>query len=86
MDKHDLLRKLIEEKFNPRAYSLEDEQKDEALCLRKENGKWCVFYSERGLQSGKKYFDDEGAACESFLNEMRLDPTTKSDWRSGFSM
>jgi len=86
MNKDDLQRKLVEEKFNPRSYSLEDKQKDEALCLRCENGKWCVFYSEKGLQTGKECFDDESSACEFFLDEMRSDPTTKNDWKSGFSM
>ena len=86
MNKDDLRTTLIKEKFNPRTYSLEDEQKDEALCLRFEDGRWCVYYSERGLQTGKKYFEDENSACKFFLDEMRSDPTTKIDWKSGFSM
>ncbi len=86
MNKEELQKILIEEKFNPRSYSLEDEQKDEALCLRLEDDRWCVYYSERGLQSGKQYFANEESACEYFLDEMRSDPTTKADWKSGFSM
>lgn len=86
MNKDDLHRKLTEERFNPRSYSLDEEQKDEALCLRLDNGQWCVYYSEKGLQTGKEYFKDENFACEFFLDEMRSDPTTKIDWKSGFSM
>lgn len=86
MNKADLQRKLAEEKFNPRAYSLDEEQKDEALCLRIDDGKWVVYYSERGLQTGKESFEDESAACEFLLSEMRSDPTTKVGWTSGFSM
>lgn len=86
MDKDNLKKSLIQERFNPQSYSLEDEEKDEALCLRLDNGRWCVYYSERGLQTGKQYFVDEQAACEYFLEEMRSDPTTKNDWKSGFSM
>ncbi len=86
MDKDNLKTTLIAEKFNPRSYSLEDEDKDEALCLRLESGSWCVYYSERGLQTGKQCFADEQSACEYFLDEMRSDPTTKTDWKSGFSM
>lgn len=86
MNKDDLRTILINEKFNPRTYSLEDEQKDEALCLRFDDGRWCVYYSERGLQTGKVYFVDEDSACEFFLEEMRADPTTKEGWKSGFSM
>lgn len=86
MDKADLKKILIKETFNPRSYSLEEEEKDEALCLRAEGDGWCVYYSERGLQTGKQCFGDEHSACEYFLNEMRSDPTTRADWESGFSM
>jgi hypothetical protein len=86
MNKDVLQTILTAEGFNPRAYSLNVEQKDEALCLRVEDGRWCIYYSERGLQTGKKYFEDENSACEFFLNEMRFDPTTRNDWKSGFSM
>ena len=85
MNVGDLRATLMKERFNPRAYSL-DEQKDEALCLRFENGEWCVYYSERGLETGKMCFADETTACEYFLEKMRSDPTTKMDWKSGFSM
>ena len=86
MDKELLHATLVAENFNPHTYSLGEENKDEALCLRFEEGKWCVFYSERGLQTGKKYLADESSACEYFLNEMRTDPTTKNGWKSGFHM
>lgn len=86
MNKDDLQRVLIKERFNPRAYSLEDEKKDETLCLRFEDDKWSVYYTERGMKREKEYFADENSACEFFLNEMRDDPTTKADWKSGFSM
>ncbi|MBQ0746315.1 MAG: hypothetical protein KBT82_06600 [Marinobacter sp.] len=86
MNKNDLRDILIKENFKPSAYSLDDEIKDEALCLRKEDNGWCVFYSERGLQTAKEYFKNESEACEYFIDEMRDDPTTKADWKSGFSM
>jgi hypothetical protein len=86
MNRADLQRTLIEEGFNPRSYSLEHENKDEALCLRVEGDRWCIYYSERGLQTGKRYFVDEKSACVHFLNEMRADPTTRVDWKSGFKL
>jgi hypothetical protein len=86
MNKDDLHKTLIEENFNPSAYSLDDDFKDEALSLRWEEGRWSVYYSERGLKTGKIDFDDEDSACEYFINEMRSDPTTKISWKSGFSM
>ncbi len=86
MNKEDLRAILVEERFKPRAYSLDPEFRDEALCLRFEDEKWCVFYSERGLETGKQCFADEGSACEYFLGRMRADPTRKIDYKSGFVM
>jgi hypothetical protein len=86
MKKKDVQDIMVGEHFDARAYSLEDERKNEALCLRNENGRWCVYYSERGLQTGKQFFEDEHSACEYFLIRMRSDPTTKEGWKSGFSM
>lgn len=86
MNKETLREALVAERFNPKTYSLDEEQRDEALCLRLEGEQWCVFYSEKGLQTGKVCFSGEALACEYFLSEMRSDPTTKLDWRSGFSM
>ena len=86
MNKDELRTILISERFDPRAFSLEDKIIDEALCLRFEGGQWCVYYSERGLKTGEMYFANENSACEFFLQEMRSDPTTKIDWKSGFSM
>lgn len=86
MNKEIIQKKLIEERLNPRSCSLEDEEKDEALCLRQEGGGWCVYYSERGLKTGEKCFARESSACECFLGEMRSDPATKIGWKSGFSM
>jgi len=86
MNSADLFTILVTEGFRSSAYSLESEDKDEALCLRVEGHGWCVYYSERGLQTDKTYFLDESSACEFFLNEMREDPTTKISWKSGFCM
>ncbi|MBQ0753637.1 MAG: hypothetical protein KBT87_06300 [Gammaproteobacteria bacterium] len=86
MDKKDLREILIKENFKPSAYSLNDAIKDEALCLRKDDRGWYVFYSERGLQTAKQYFESESDACEFFVDEMRDDPTTKENWKSGFNM
>ena len=86
MNKAELLAVLRQEEFKENAYSLVGENPDEALCLREEQGRWCVFYAERGLQTGKEFFTSEEVACDHFLNVMRADPTTRSNWKSGFSM
>ena len=86
MNINELEKTLVEEGFNSDAYSLIEEQKDETLCLRFEDNQWCVYYSERGLDTGKIYFANENSACEYFLDKMRSDPTTRANWSSGFSM
>jgi hypothetical protein len=86
MDRAELAKILVSEGFRPSAYSLNEGLVDEALCLRKDGSTWVVFYSERGLETGKISFPTESEACEYFLSEMRADPTTKAAWRSGWSM
>ena len=84
MNKSELRQILVAEDFSKRAYSLGDSYADEALCLRHEENSWVVFYSERGLETGKVSFDTEAAACEYFLSTMRSDPTTRESWSTGF--
>ena len=86
MNKNELQAVLASESFKDSAYSLEPGEVDEALCLRQEAGQWSVYYSERGLQTGKQVFSNESEACLYFLNEMRSDPTTKLGWQSGFNL
>lgn len=84
MNKSELRKILVDEGFNGRAYSLTDGYADEARCLRQEGNSWHVFYSERGLETGKVSFDTEAEACQYFLGIMRSDPTTRASWSSGF--
>ena len=88
MNKIQLEAVLQEEGFKQNVYSLErpNFDPDEALCLRQEQGKWCIYYSERGIQTGKKYFSSEEEACKYFLENMRRDPTTRKSLKSGFQM
>lgn len=87
MNREDLARQLADEGFNPRAYSLtDDERADFVLCLRRQEEGWRVFYRERGIEREGSFFYTEHDACEFFLQEMRNDPTTKSSWTSGFSI
>ena len=85
MNKQELGEILAKENFKPQVYSLVEENKDEALCLRFADGRWCVYYRERGKKSDIVCFDDENSACEYFLKEMRRDPTAKIGWTSGFT-
>lgn len=84
MNKSELRQILDVENFSKRAYSLSDSYADEALCLRQEGHAWVVFYSERGLETGKVSFNSETEACEYFLGALRSDPTTRASWSTGF--
>ena len=35
--------------------------------IRHDNGKWEIFYGERGLKKNQSVYDSEGEACEAFL-------------------
>jgi len=79
LNKIELQRKLDSEGIRSDAYSLNGGFPNEAFCLAKENGKWEIYYSERGNKSGLKIFDKEEEACQYFydcliksLKNMRL--------------
>lgn len=73
-----LLREILQrDGFRENCYDLEGGLLPERLTLGDEAGRWCVYYSERGLQSGKRYFATESEACEYLLNELRDEPSAK---------
>lgn len=77
MNKAELARILIAERFRLDAYDLEGGTHDECYCLGVSYGSWSVYYSERGLQSGVKEFASEGEACEYLLQLLREDLSTR---------
>ena len=79
MNKKELQERLGLENIPTNVYSLNGGLPNERLCLGEVNGKWEVYYSERGHKSDLNIFDKETEACEYFykdlhkmLNEMRL--------------
>jgi hypothetical protein len=88
MDKKQLQKSLNDQNINPRCYSLVagNFDPDEALCLRQDGSEWIIFYSERGLQSGKQSFPLEDQACAYMLEQLLEDPTTRANWKSGFEV
>ncbi|GHB76213.1 hypothetical protein GCM10008107_27100 [Psychrosphaera saromensis] len=79
---------LDAEQIKENTYSLvaKDFDPNEVTCLRKKGESWVVYYSERGLQTGKELFKTESEACIHLLELLRSDPTTRSNWKSGFSL
>ena len=70
MKKNELERRLQYEKIPAQFYSLTGGLPNEALCLNNENGKWEVYYSERGVKTGLKTFETEDEACDYFYNDI----------------
>jgi hypothetical protein len=78
MNKSELSQILRQEGFRPDAYNLEGGFPDESYSLEESNGVWSVYYSERGLKTGKKDFSNESAACVYLLQLLRKDASTQS--------
>ena len=69
------LKKILDEERVPRdAYDLNGGRDTEELVLSHTPGAdwpWAVYYSERGLQTGRREFATEGEACVFMLSELR---------------
>ena len=68
-------RSVAQERIRDNAYDLNGGHLSETYTLGEANGRWFVYYSERGLESGKKEFATETEACEYLLNKLKKDPT-----------
>ena len=79
--KQTLLQKLLENNVPQDLYSLEGGLPNEAYCLDFVNGVWETYYSEKGIKSGLKHFEDENSACSDFLEVvLELSEETKLAW------
>jgi len=67
---------LRREGINPGAYALDGGHPSERYVIDIRPGGWAVYYSERGLESGRREFDREDEACRYLLDQLRKDPTT----------
>lgn len=77
MNKDELLQALQKEGIREDAYDLDGRHLSETYTLSESSDRWFVYYSERGLESGKKEFATQSAACEYFFNLLKNDPTTR---------
>jgi sugar/nucleoside kinase (ribokinase family) len=80
MNKDELLQALRQEGVRDDAFDLDGGHLSETYTLSESSDRWFVYYSERGLESGKKDFDTQSAACEYFFNLLKNDPTTRKGY------
>lgn len=66
MKLQELQEKLKNENIRQDAYSIGGGLPNEAYCLNEVEGKWEIYYSERGEKTGLKIFEDEESACNYF--------------------
>lgn len=65
--------KLIfeKEKVPNDLYSLIGGLPNERCCIDQINGRWAVYYSERGSKSDLKFFDTEEEACLHLYEQVK---------------
>lgn len=78
MNKAELKTQLEQAGVYAEAYSLDGGLPNERYVLSQEpNGRWDVYYSERGHKNGLRSFDSESAACQFFLDDILKDSTAR---------
>ena len=77
MNRNELIRALIADRIRSDTYDLNGGHLPERYTLGESNGRWYVYYSERGEESGKKFFNNEHDACDHFYNLIKKDPLVR---------
>lgn len=77
MNRHALRDLLSAERVRPDSYSIDGELRDESMCLEPKAGGWVVFYFERGLRSGERWFETENEACDFLAERLLADPSSR---------
>jgi hypothetical protein len=72
MDRKQLEEILAGEGFPPDSYVLHGSDRDGTLNLEQRGAEYLVYYTERGYKSEEHAFTTEAAACDYFLERMRL--------------
>ncbi len=71
MNTAELRKKLLELGIDEYAFVINGKPNYECTCIQEKNGKWEVFYYERGDILDKKVFETENEACEHMLQSMK---------------
>ncbi len=73
-----LEKKLNEANISTDAYSLKCGLPNEKYCIGHENMEWITYYSERGLRTRLTRHASEAEACQSFLDQLIHDSSTRN--------
>jgi hypothetical protein len=77
MNRQALRALLDQENIDPGAYDLGGHARDETYVLERASQSWTVYFSERGLRTSERRFDDEDEACSHLLDLLLRDRTTR---------
>lgn len=71
MDRSELKNILKNKNIPAYEYNLDEAGRDdERLCLKFTDGKWNVYFSERGVKTTNLFFASEDEACKYILHEI----------------
>lgn len=76
MNRNELENRLNHDGIRKDTYDLWGDKKSETYVMDYINGRFHVYYYERGLETSKIEFTSENEACEYFLNLLKNDKTT----------
>ncbi len=72
MNRDDIFR-IITDSYRFDIVSFDQEFPNEAFCIRlNRDGKWEVYYSERGNKNDLKEFENESVACDDLLKRIKM--------------
>jgi len=71
MNTEELAKKLKNLGIPTNIYSISGGLPNEKLCLEGRDGKWYIYYVERGRRTSEVEYNTEAEACDVFLNEMK---------------
>jgi hypothetical protein len=74
MTRDDFLENVRKALIRPDAFALNG-PRDECHVLSGDANNWSVYYSERGLETGKRHFDSQSEALEYLLETLKSDPS-----------
>ena len=74
MTTDDFLAEIDRNRIRADAFSLNGPG-NEVYALVADGTRWKTFYSERGLETGPRYFETQSAALEALLEALLTDPT-----------